>query len=193
MSKTSYRKIVAIPKGVRQTIWSLVASDLSSDEIITKLWEDYNTKIDADDLEVIKDDPNAQLAIRELRLQYGTEPDVTKSDLLKKSITLLNKRLTRAMKDADTKAVYDSELNRGMISEEEHKQKTAGLYEMPTADILKVSAQLEKQISGDNGNASLPNTDGTSENVSASSSNPELAAAIANGDAIEIQRLLFKK
>lgn len=177
---------------MRPTFYRLVAQ-YGKDMITIKriLNEEFNVDETIEHLERLKKNSAAQIAKArsELRCRYEKTHDFMR--LFNKTGVIIERRINKAMRDDRKLESLDAAYSNGLIGKMEYKRRVAVLSILSTSDLLKLADYCRPQAPVSPNNTLPPPS--SPNNTIDTAAMASLQAAIANGDTVELQRIMWPK
>lgn len=194
------REPIPLPFSMRDVLYNLLARHGASDKTFPRiadiLLEEYNTIVSVEEIERIY---NAnRLKVVTIRKGQREGLAVQTEKLLNRTNVLLEKELTRASKDMDKRDALDAALEAGAIDDREYKRAIKNLRVLTIGDIVKLGNYLTPKAPAAPPPPLLPSPHlqsliGDPNSPAESALSKELADAVAKGDTVEIQRILWSQ
>lgn len=190
---------VEMPKTMRPVLFAFLArwgaSKKTYDRIAETFLAEYNVAVDPSEIERIYDQNRNRVVA--LRKQQRGEIMAKAEPILNKTQMLMKKEVDRAWKDAEKRDALDAALEAGAITSKEHAKAVKRLRILSINDLVKIA----NHVTPDKPRGylpALPPPDGSPQlppgnTPEASALAQELSAAVARGDAVEIQRILWSQ
>lgn len=183
----------------RVFITSMLSMNASDDAVIESVKSKFKYDIDQSMIDQYKIDEEKAI-IRE-RKKIGIKPstDNEVDNVVTRAAALLNKRLNRGIADQAELESISRQYAKGDIGIDEYVRQKSLLLEIPTTELLKIMDALTPKPepagrAGKKANeASMPDSSEPPAETMSPEQIKELSDAIAKGDAIQIQKIMYPK
>lgn len=177
-------------------VLALIARGDTLSQIVGHLLEDFNVKITEGAISRIKKHHADTIAKMRDTMVEAEAADASK--ILQRSRSMLGKRMDRAERDSNELDEVERDWREGKITQEEYRRKKAGLIRMSVSELVNISRTMHTQTIqqppapvGEDTKKLPPGNTQPKLGAQSPAQLEALMAAIANGNTVEMQRLIF--